>query len=245
MWINNDNNDAITNFWEYAGELEDFPRSLERPLAVALPVALVKLPKLTLHEIETWLRLRGVPFSFRCNSRAVRGCLVAFGGKGVIFLEGSDPSDEQRFTLAHEIAHFLVDYWEPRQKAISKLGDDISSVFDGRRPPTVNERLYAILSSTNLGIYIDVMERSSASEADTWRVENQADKVALALLAPPDSVLKISDLSSGKFDDRLNSITKSLIEDFGLPESISKLYGNELLNAVGKGRSWVEAIRHP
>lgn len=245
MWNNNDSSDAILYFWECAGELEDFPRSLEKPLAVALPVALVKLPKLTLHEVETWLRLRSIPFSFRCNSRAVRGCLVAFGGKGVIFLEGSDPSDEQRYTLAHEIAHFLIDYWKPRQKAILKLGDDISSVFDGRRLPTVNERLYAVLSSTNLGIYIDVMERGSASEEETWRVENQADKVALALLAPPDSVLKISDLSSGKFDDRLNSIIKTLISDFGLPESISKLYGIELLNAVGKGRSWVEAIRHP
>lgn len=245
MWINNDNSDAITNFWEYAGELEDFPRSLERPLAVALPVALVKLPKLTLHEIETWLRLRSVPFSFRCNSRAVRGCLVAFGCKGIIFLEGSDPSDEQRFTLAHEIAHFLLDYWKPREKAISKFGNDISSVFDGRRHPTISERLYAVLSSTNLGIYIDVMERGSASESETWRVENEADKVALALLAPPDSVLKISDLSSGNFDDRLNSIIKTLISDFGLPKSISKLYGIELLNIVGKGRSWVEAIRHP
>ncbi len=184
-------------------------------------------------------------FLFRCNSRTVRGCLVAFGGKGVIFLEGSDPSDEQRFTLAHEVAHFLIDYWIPRKKAVSKFGGDISRVFDGYRSPTVNERLYAVLSSTNIGIYIDVMERGSASEAETWRVENQADKVALALLAPPDSVLKISDLSSGKFDDRLDSITKSLIEDFGLPESVSKLYGIELLNAVGKGRSWVEAIRHP
>jgi hypothetical protein len=245
MWINNDSSDAISYFWECAGELEDFPRSLERPLAVALPVALVKLPKLTLHDIETWLRLRSIPFSFRCNSRAVRGCLVAFGGKGLIFLDGSDPIDEQRFSLAHEIAHFLIDYWKPRQKAISKLGNDISNVFDGHRSPTVNERLYAVLSSTNLGIYIDVMERGSKSEAEIWRVENQADKVALVLLAPPDIVLKISDLSSSKFDERLNSITRMLTMDFGLPKSISKLYGIELLNTVGKGRSWVEAIRHP
>ncbi|HZQ09243.1 MAG TPA: ImmA/IrrE family metallo-endopeptidase [Anaerolineae bacterium] len=35
----------------------------------------------------------------------------------MIFLDGSDPANEQRITVAHEIAHFLVDYQMPRARA--------------------------------------------------------------------------------------------------------------------------------
>ncbi len=244
MWLDNDSSDAVTYFWQCAGEPENFPRSLERPLALALPVALVKMPRLSLREVETWLRLRGVPFSFQCESRAVRGCLVAFGGKGIVFVDGSDPSDELRFTIAHEIAHYLTDYWLPRQKAIEKLGMGITEVFDSLRPPTIDERLYAVLGSTKLGVFIDLMERGPAAAEETWKAETRADKVALALLAPPDAVLKASDLGADRFAERLDSIVKTLTMSFGLPKPMAQFYSVELLNAMGKGRSWVEAIRY-
>jgi hypothetical protein len=242
-WLDNESSEAVSLFWKNAGEPEDFPRNLERPLAIALPIALVKMPKLYLRDVETWLRLRGVLFSFQCESRAVRGCLVA-SGKGVIFIEGSDPNDELRFTIAHEIAHFLNDYWIPRQKAVSKLGNSITSVIDGLRSPTVNERLYSVLGGLNIGIFINFMDRSPASEAKTWKAENQADKIALGLLAPSDAVLKKAELGATRFSERLESITKTLIIDFGLPKPVALFYGIELLNSIGKGRSWVETIRH-
>src|SRR2546421_204494 len=106
-----------------------------------------------LQDIESWLARRAVPFSFNCRSRAVRGCLIAFGGQGLIFVDGADPDDERRFTIAHEVGHFLVDYLLVRETALAKFGAKIIEVFDGLRLPSVSERVHALLTGTSLGIY--------------------------------------------------------------------------------------------
>ncbi|MER3439575.1 MAG: hypothetical protein C4346_19370, partial [Chloroflexota bacterium] len=84
---------------------------------MAIPVAVVFMPALTLERVHNWLERRGVPYRVDCASRRLRGCLVAAGGHGVIFIEGADPDDERRFTLAHEVAHFLLHYQHPRERA--------------------------------------------------------------------------------------------------------------------------------
>lgn len=244
MWLDAQAETAAELFWQLAGEPEPFPRGLERPLALALPVALVKLPRLHLSGVESWLRRRGAPFVFGCESRAVRGCLVAHAGQGLLFVDGSDPDDEQRFTLAHEIAHFLVDYWLPRQEAIEKLGPDLADVVDGLRAPTLSERIHAMLGSIRIGPYQSLMERADQAElTGIWEAENRADRLALALLAPPGTVLRQVNLSTGSYEDRLQAMTAMLTATFGLPNAAAGGYGRGLLRAAGKGPSWVESLR--
>ncbi len=43
---------AAEAFWQEAGEPESFPRELRRPLARALPVGLVLLPRLRLRAVD-------------------------------------------------------------------------------------------------------------------------------------------------------------------------------------------------
>jgi Zn-dependent peptidase ImmA (M78 family) len=243
-WLTNECADAVEFFWRSAGELEDYPRSLERATALALPVALVKIPHLQLKAIETWLRRRQVFFSFNCQNRYVHGCLVAYGGNGIIFIDGGDLADQMRFTLAHEIAHFLLDYWMPRQKAIQSLGPSIAEVMDGLRIPSLDERVRSLLSSIPIGIHTDLLEREeSGSDLNrTWKVEDQADKVALALLAPPQDVLPLTDFIDSNFEHRRTSIMTILQDVFGLPEAVAKAYGLGLLSAIGKGPSWAETL---
>jgi hypothetical protein len=247
MWLDGEGQDAVNLFWQRCGEVEPFPRTLERSLALAFPVTLVKLPRLKLREVEGWLQRRGVAFQFGCQSRAVRGCLIAFGGEGLIFVDGADPDDERRFTLAHEIAHFLTDYWQPRQKAILKLGPGAAEVMDGFRPASVNERVQAVLASLPMGVQTDLMERDEGSEANytgkVWAIENRADRIALALLAPPEAVLAQLDLALPRFEQRQAAVETVLGEQFGLPPAVARAYSRSLLTAVGKGPSWVEAIR--
>src|SRR5258706_10669283 len=152
MWLTGEEQQLIDIFWDLAGEVEPFPRSLERTIAMVLPIAVIKMPRLALGSIETWLRSRQIPYAFNCKSRFVRGCLVSYGGKGFIFCDGTDPYDEIHFTLAHEVGHFLADYWYPRQKAVSKFGIGILDVFDGIREPTITERVHSIFESTRIGI---------------------------------------------------------------------------------------------
>lgn len=163
-WLDTESRDAVDFFWRSAGEQEEFPRSLERSLAFALPVALVKLPNLRLKNVEHWLKARSVPFSFSCESRAMRGCLVAFKGQGIVFIDGTDPQDEQRVSVAHEIAHFLLDYWIPRCRAANKHGPQILEAFDGLRPFTVNERLHSMLEGISTGVHTELLDRESSVE---------------------------------------------------------------------------------
>jgi hypothetical protein len=242
MWLNTEEHQTVNSFWEQAGEVEPFPRSLERPIALALPVAVIKLPHLALGGIENWLRSRQIDYSFDCDSRFVRGCLIAYQGKGLIFCDGSDPEDEIRFTLAHEIGHFLSDYWFPRQRALNKLGNKILDVIDGLREPSVTERVHALLENIKIGMVSDLIERQNADET-TWSTENKADRVGFALLAPPSNVISGVDLSVSDFPQRLKLIADRLVDQFGLPAGAAQSYANALLRAIGKGPSWVESIK--
>jgi len=244
MWLDNESQEIVDSFWKSVGEQETFPRTLERSISLALPVALVKLPRLDLRAIENWLLRRNVQYLFDCENRTVRGCLVAFGGKGIVFVDGTDSLNELRFTVAHETAHFLIDYWQPRNKSSIKYGSSILEVFDGLREPSVDERVYSIINGTPIGLFTDLMERKSQNELnETWQVENKADKVALTLLAPPEAVYKMADFSSKSFAERKQEIVSVLISTFGLTEYVAASYGTDLLKLIGKGPSWAESLR--
>jgi hypothetical protein len=244
MQLNNDAKDAVNCFWELSGEIEAFPRSLERASILALPIAIIKFPRLALGSIESWLVRRNIQYSFNCQSRLVRGCLIAFRGKGLLFCDGSDSVDEIRFTIAHEVAHFLHDYLVPRQKAINLYGPSVTEILDGIRRPTVTERISSLLDGVKIGLNTNLMERGFKDDLnDIWKIEDMADLVALELLAPSKDVFKRTDISGLEFATRLDSITQTLILNFGLPPSIARGYGNNLLRSINKGSSWVEEIR--
>src|SRR6188768_3276518 len=88
-------------FWRCAGVCETFPRSLERAVLWAVPLAVMKLPRLGLSELRTWLRHRGQSVSLDGPDRPLRACLIARNGRGIVVLDGTDTEDERRLSLAH------------------------------------------------------------------------------------------------------------------------------------------------
>jgi hypothetical protein len=245
MWLDGTAQHAVESFWLWCGELEPYPRSLERAVSLALPVVLVKLPRLRLQSVESWFEQRGATFRFNCRSRDVRGCLVAYGGQGLIFVDGTDPEDERRFTVAHEIAHFILDYLLVRERACAKFGAQIADVFDGARRPSVAERVGAVLAGAPLGVFTELMERDETgggASGKVYRIEDRADRVALALLAPPEDVLAEVDTSATTFRGRHESLNRLLRTRFGLPAVAASAYASSLLESVGRGPSWVESL---
>jgi Zn-dependent peptidase ImmA (M78 family) len=209
-----------------------------------MPIAVVKLPHLDLRLIEDWLIRRGVNFKFDVENRWVRGCLVAYGGKGMIFVDGADPIPEQRFTIAHELAHFMIDYWQPRNRSAQKYGPAVLELFDGLRGPTLDERIHAVLQGFPLGTFTRLIERGvQGGDEATWRAENHADQMALAFLAPPNEALSIISASGRTYADRNLEAVETLIDKFGLPRSVAVYYAAELLKSIGKGPSWTENLR--
>lgn len=192
---------AVENFWTNVGELKSFPRSLESSVVWVLPLVIRKIPELRLQYIATWLKQNQMPFSIAGSTNRLHGCLVAYRGNGYIFLDEADSQNEKRFSLAHEVAHFILDYQKPRQKAIAELGPNIVEVLDGTRVATVDERITAILSDFTVGPYINLIERvqdGTLSLSQAIEIENRADRLALELLAPMDEVRQLVELESRK-----------------------------------------------
>jgi hypothetical protein len=178
-------------FWSGTGVHSVFPRPIEQAVTMRLPVALVKLAPLNRHAIQMWLIERNLRTTLPLDHRDWLGSLVAHRGHGIIFVCESESLEEQRLTIAHETAHFLVDYLWPRQQVLHALGDSITAVLDGERRATPAERAAALLSHVRLGPHVHLLLRPGKEEQAEWavaRAEERADRLAFELVAPWEQV---------------------------------------------------------
>jgi Zn-dependent peptidase ImmA (M78 family) len=232
-------------FWARVGAPEPYPRCLEASVLWALPVAILKVRDLSVDSVEAWLRRRGVPFGLGCHDRNLRACLVSYGGRGLIFLDATDPEDELRFSLAHEISHFLLDYLLPRRRAIARFGSGVTEVLDGRRQPLVSERIDAVLADVPIGVHTHLMDRTAAGiigRTAVLDVESRADRLALELLAPEDEVRRrVADLGGSEtFQQAVTNVVNVLVDAFKLPPQIAEGYGRSLCRSWYGGPSFRE-----
>jgi hypothetical protein len=213
-------------FWGAAGVREPFPRALRRPIARALQVVILTLPRLRFNDVLAWLQRHRIACPCSAADRSLHACLAAWAGWGYIFLDGTDPEDEQRLSLAHELAHFLRHYWQPRQVATRRLGEQVLEVLDGRRQPTRAERLHALLASVPVGFHLHLLDRDPEGGFPAGTVlaaEEEADRLAYELLAPADEVM------SRLGPDQEQNLAEFLRTDFGLPAAHASRYRDFLV----------------
>lgn len=175
--------------------------------------------------VDDWLRRQEIRCALGLADRPLRACLVARHEQGLIFIDGTDPPDEQRFSLAHELAHYLRDYWLPRREASARLGPAILGVLDGERPPRRDERIDALVARVELGYHVHLLDRApdgAVASAAVGRVERNADLLAYELLAPAAAVLR--DLSGADPRERRAAATRRLCDTFGLPTAQAAQY---------------------
>lgn len=200
------------------------PLEPARELPLFFPVACVIVASLTVSSLSEWLRERQSfePSTLRiCRDRRLRGAVVAYRGRGLLFADATDSPDEQRFTWAHEAAHFLGDHAYPRRDAIAKHGQSISDVIDGKRPPTKTERIDVTLSRTSLEQHVHLMMREDEQES-TWAAmalresEARADAFACELLAPF-ALLRNRFPAIGASSQSVMQVQSTLVAEFGIP----------------------------
>lgn len=233
------------SFWSLVGQEEPFPRTLEQSIAKALPVAVVKLPRLTVASLQGWLKKRGIDSCFFHQDRRLRACLLADRGRGLIFVDGSDPADEQCLSLAHELAHFLLDYLAPRKQVEDSFGDRGLEVFDGERAAQPVERLTALLHGTALRPFMHLMERSPSNEIESLRIleaETRAGQFALELIAPRREVLRAVHSFGGQlsWSEAAKVVAEHLVHVFGLPAGEAGRYARAIVAEVRSRQSFQE-----
>jgi hypothetical protein len=243
----------VDEFWARVPEdLREFPRDLARASSIALPVVTKELAGLSLDVVNEWLADRRLVESLDGRNRRLRGCLLAYGGYGILLVDANDPDNERRFTTAHELAHFLLDYAEPRRKAIDALGEGIVPVLDGVRSPTQTERLHSILSAVPLGMHVALMERTATggyTARTTVDSEHEADRLALELLAPAADAQEAIKAVIGPgmtLAERHRQAAQLLFARYGLPDEQAWGYSKRLLKAKGTGpnvRDWLGIVR--
>lgn len=221
--------EAAEQFWELAGVPEPFPRSLRASIAYGLPLAVILLPRLRVRAVDDWLRRQRIACRAGTDDRGLRACLVAHSGAGFIFLDGTDPEDEQRFSLAHELAHFLRDYLRRRQRVNERLGPAALDTLDGLRAPRTDERVHALLTRTDLSFQIHLMERApdgSYRTSETDQSERDADRLACEILAPAERIA--DDLRSDPEAERPRRAVEILMTRYGLPRRPAEDYAAHL-----------------
>jgi hypothetical protein len=179
-------------FWAAVPDKFRLPRLLERIAPLALPVAVVSLPGLSLGRVSSWLEKQGVTMPLVEPDRPLRGLLFSWRGLSLVFVDGSLSPAERRVSLAHELGHVALDYLRPRAR-ILRDAPELLGVVDGHRSLTADERVRAALEGVPLGVQAHLLSRDAggAAAAAVEEAEQAASAFAVELLAPEHEVIAL------------------------------------------------------
>ncbi len=224
--------------WEQIGIAPSYPCAIEQYFIRALPLAIRPFPDLDIERVRAWTRKSGQAFSYHGKNRALCGCLLPGKPVSTIFIDANDSLEEQRMTIAHEGAHFLLDYKMPYDEALEVLGPSIQDVLDGKREPTLRERLSGVLGQVRVHPVPHLMERpqKGVPVSAILDAEDRADLLALELLAPAERLANKMHSPSAPvgFRLRLAYLQQCLQSEYGLPSSIAAFYAEYLLQQWGE-----------
>jgi Zn-dependent peptidase ImmA (M78 family) len=236
VWVT----ELAERFWSAAGSPPSFPHDLETAATNAALLSLIDRQHLRLSTVLEFLQRQQVPVVLAEPDRPLRAALYCWRGVGYLFLDSTDPPDERRFSLAHEVAHFLRDYDAVRRKLTRSVGPavlPVLPVLDGTRPPTADERIQAVLRNSPLAPHTHIMNRDAdgrpKSEAEQ-EAEDRADRLAFELLAPAECFRDETDR---------HHVEARLVAEFGLPHLAARTYSALLLPPPLPAGMFVERLK--
>lgn len=243
-WLDHESQHAVEEIERTADWGDDFPRPLEQDIPIALPVMIVNIPNLHAATANRWLMSRGREECFDSDNRPLHGNFLGHEGNGFIFVDANDSLQERRFTIGHEVGHFLLDYLFPRRRAIEHFGPDICAVMDNKRRATITERFRSVLTAIPIGPHTNLMERKSGGEdvMELYACESRADHIALALIAPPQSVLRDwQAIEQGEHNHA--TMVQLLTGKYELPLGVARGYANALLDEIAPASPYDKVAR--
>jgi IrrE N-terminal-like domain len=229
-------------FWAQTDQKSMPPFDISGTVNLLFPIDIINLSELSLRKVEQWLLQRNIHINVDANDRHLHGFILIYKGSGFIFINGTDSEEERRYTIAHEASHFILDYKIPRDQIIEKMGLQIQDVLDGVRDATEYERIDGLLNSINIRPFTHLLEKEgdgSFESIQIFNAENNADLLALELLAPNSKVIKetLAGKESISFYEFEKKCYEILIQKYKLPNSIAKQYSTTLSYSITGGPS--------
>jgi len=218
-------------------------RDIEAAVAWSAPLAVVALPNLDARRARGWLAERGVRLDDGDADRPLGGLLLAARGVGIVFFDGTLEPADRRFTVAHELGHFLLDYLEPRERVLREA-PSLLEVVDGWRPPTRAERAQAVLARVPIGLHAHLLDRDvhGAAVPDVEAAEDAASQFALEVLAPWSATVDAARAMVGDrrspYGELLAEVTARLADQFALPVNRAAVRAAATLEALGVRRGF-------
>ncbi|QSQ25163.1 ImmA/IrrE family metallo-endopeptidase [Pyxidicoccus parkwayensis] len=213
-------------------EPPSFPRKIAEDILLRLRITIVPQPHPTPDSMSQWLVQRKYPCQASAFPETVHGCMVWIGKVGILFHDSAEDPAEQRFTLAHEASHFVLDHLLPRRRAMEVFGQSILEVLDGKRGPTPEESMTALFERVSLKPS-NLIRRSESGHYTHGAVvesERRADQLALELLAPAALARPLLEGASE------TAAAERVLLRFGLPVHVARAYVASLRRRLRKPR---------
>jgi hypothetical protein len=176
-----------------------FPRPLDEIIETLYPVTIVEIPDLTFRKVIGYLDQVGIDHDMQVSAaddEKLAGFVSAKSGHGIIFAENVGDPGFILFTKAHELGHFLEEYWN-RYVGLSSTpslfaeGAEPDAPTYARRDPPGNILAY---SPANLNLADSSLEELASLRDERrlkrkdWLREVRANLFAAELLMPVDLI---------------------------------------------------------
>lgn len=210
-------------------------------------IDVIHIDRLSPGKVEDWLKDMSIEIQFGVNDRNLHGILFIRNEHACMFLDKADSETQQRFTIAHEMSHYLLDYQLPKERAMLELGTGIKEVLNGNVKATEYQLVLSLIKGVDIEPYTVLIEKKGQGSFSSWtnyNAENEADYLALELLAPRARV--ISDTISSTKRLTYSQFNRKSLElltcKYGIPSDIAKQYASQLAYAVTKGPSFLDKL---
>lgn len=228
-------------FWKRAGGRSVPPVDIGYAAACALEVAVWPITGLTTRTAVENLRRVGVRCSDTGDERELHGCIAIGPSGGLILVETRDGDAQKRFTIAHEVSHYMLEVYRHRQRAERRMGNDYVGVLYGSREVTPTERIDAWLNNVQSAPTTHFMDRAADGRygcGRTLEAECVADRLAIEIIAPRAEVSRaILDRRKLPFRDLVHAAKRIAERQFGLPGTVADSYASRLAWTLTGGPS--------
>lgn len=228
-------------FWKRAGGRSGYPADIAYAAMCALYVYVEEVADLTPASAAAHVGPGGLWQSDCVDGRRLHGCVIVGQGGGAILVEKSDDEAEKRFTIAHEVSHYILEVARHHERAADRLGPNFTDTLYGLREATATERIDAWLNNARSDAFAHFMDRAPGEGygcSRTLEAESLADDLAVEILAPRSELTAA--ISSMGFSESLK-VARSVVERrFGLPEGVAERYVGRVVWQLKGGPSTAE-----